>query len=68
MQLELSDLFHHPEKLDKTKNYIIHCKSGYRAKIAWSYLDSLGFNVKAYPKSFNSIFELGLGKKTSYVG
>lgn len=45
--LELSDLFKNVEKLDKNKKYIVHCRSGYRARIAYSLLKSHDYDVKA---------------------
>jgi rhodanese-related sulfurtransferase len=33
-------------KLDKSKKYIVHCRSGYRARIAYSFLKALDYDVK----------------------
>lgn len=43
----------------------MHCASGYRSRIAWSYLNSQGFKVKAYPYPFTTIFNSGKAKKTT---
>lgn len=64
VQLELSQLFKNPSKLDKSKTYVTHCKSGYRAKIAWSFLKAQGFKVKSFPFPYDTIFNSGLAKKT----
>jgi len=42
---------------------VTHCKSGYRAKVAWSFLTSQGFKAKAFPFPFDTIFKSGLAKK-----
>jgi rhodanese-related sulfurtransferase len=52
-----------PEKLEKSKTYVAHCGSGYRAKIAWSFLKSQGFKAKAFPFPFETIFKSGKATK-----
>jgi rhodanese-related sulfurtransferase len=51
--------------LDRSKTYITHCASGYRARIAWSYLHSLGYRVKAFPYPFATICNSGKAKKVT---
>lgn len=36
------------KKLDKSKKYVVHCHSGYRARIGYSMLKNEGFDVKVY--------------------
>lgn len=71
VQYELTDLFkevriyliQNAKKLKKQKKYVVHCQGGYRARIAYSLLKNLGYDVKVYGEDGYKNFEK-IGVKT----
>ena len=50
-------------KMDKSAKYVVHCQSGYRARIAYRILKNLGFDIKVFGEGGYGNFDK-IGVKT----